>query len=74
MGIDRSFDGHDLIAGDRLWIEASATPGVTISVGPRIGVDYAGPDWAARPWRFGIADHAALSRPFPPSTRSVATR
>jgi 3-methyladenine DNA glycosylase Mpg len=27
----------------------------------RIGVTYAGPDWAARPWRFAIAGHPSVS-------------
>ncbi len=38
--------------------------------GPRIGVDYAGPGWADRPWRFGLAGHPALSRPFPTPVRA----
>lgn len=32
-----------------------------IAAGPRIGITAA----AARPWRFGLAGHPALSRPFP---------
>jgi DNA-3-methyladenine glycosylase len=43
--------------------EALLAPGV--AVGPRVGVGYAGPDWAGRPWRFGVRAHPALSRPFP---------
>ena len=51
MGIDRAQNGTDLCA-DRLWLERprDSAP-VSIGVGPRIGVDYAGP-WATRPWRF----------------------
>ncbi len=71
LAVDRSLDGHDLTAGRDLWI-ADARPGVqaapvanTIVAGPRIGVAYAGVDWAGRPWRFGIRDHPSLSRPFP---------
>lgn len=67
LEVDRSFTGEDLFTPGRLWL---AQPRTTVSengviCGPRIGVDYAGPDWAARPWRFGIADSPALSRPFP---------
>jgi len=67
FGIDRTFDGIDLLSDDRLWLAAPAAgwrPAAIVS-GPRVGVDYAGPDWSDRPWRFGLADSRALSRPFP---------
>jgi DNA-3-methyladenine glycosylase len=67
LGIDRNLGGIDMISDQRLWLasdgSASLSPGEILS-GPRIGVDYAGPDWASRPWRFGIADSVALSKPF----------
>jgi DNA-3-methyladenine glycosylase len=69
--VDRSLDGHDLTAGTGLWI-ADAPPALAASiaerglaVGPRVGVAYAGDEWAGRPWRFGIRGHSSLSRPFP---------
>lgn len=73
LDIDRAFSGVDLLSDERLWLaEAVPAPGTAsrdagheVAVGPRIGVDYAGSDWAGRPWRFGIAGHPALSRPFP---------
>jgi len=71
LGIDRSLDGLDLLTDDRLRLAAPGTgparlePGEQVVVGPRVGISYAGPEWATRPWRFGIAGHAALSRPFP---------
>jgi DNA-3-methyladenine glycosylase len=72
MSIDRTLDGHDLTLGRRLWIAADVAPtrssdthSPAIVTGPRVGVDYAGPDWATRPWRFGIAGSPSLSRPFP---------
>jgi DNA-3-methyladenine glycosylase len=34
-----------------------------IAAGPRVGVAYAGPDWAARPWRFWLRGHRSVSRP-----------
>ena len=34
-----------------------------VAVTPRIGVAYAGPEWAARPWRFSIAGHPSVSGP-----------
>src|SRR4051794_35849922 len=64
LAVTRAFDGHDLTTGDRLWLAKSPeeTP-VDVAVGPRIGVDYAGSDWAGRPWRFWIAGNPAVSRP-----------
>ncbi len=73
LGIDRSLDGLDLLSDDRLRLAASCSgqarlePGEQVVAGPRVGVSYAGPEWAMRPWRFGIAGHPALSRPFPTS-------
>jgi DNA-3-methyladenine glycosylase len=69
LGIDRSLGGLDLLTDDRLWLardggQAAVSPG-PITTGPRIGVGYAGPEWAGRPWRFGLAGHPSLSRPFP---------
>ncbi len=70
LGIDRSLDGLDLLSDDRLRLvgpprgEVRLEVGERVVAGPRVGVAYAGPEWAARPWRFGIADHGSLSRPF----------
>jgi DNA-3-methyladenine glycosylase len=71
LAVDRTLDGHDLARGETLWI-ASPDPGTTARItaagvvtGPRVGVAYAGADWAGRPWRFGVRGHPALSRPFP---------
>lgn len=69
LDIDRSLDGVDLLGGPRLRLVAdSAHPGLDerVVAGPRIGVAYAGGGWADRLWRFGIAGHPSLSRPFPP--------
>jgi DNA-3-methyladenine glycosylase len=66
LDIDRRLDGIDLLADPRLWLAAPTLPETPLIVsGARIGVDYAGADWASRAWRFGIAGHASLSRPFP---------
>jgi DNA-3-methyladenine glycosylase len=73
LSIDRGLDRHDLTLGHELWIadpDSEARSRVAASgvvVGPRVGVGYAGPDWAARRWRFGVRGSPALSRPFPRS-------
>ena len=72
LDIDRDLDGIDLLHDERLWLAAAPSAAgdddpPSMVLGPRVGVDYAGPDWASRLWRFGIAGHASLSRPFPPS-------
>jgi DNA-3-methyladenine glycosylase len=67
LDIDRTLNGLDLLSDPRLWLAADPTGTVAraeVASGPRIGVDYAGPDWAARPWRFGVGASPALSRPF----------
>lgn len=53
LGIDRSFYGEDLTVSDRIWIEDRAIEPV-LGSGPRIGIDYAGPLWKNKPWRYFI--------------------
>lgn len=60
LGVDRSLNGADLIAGP-VRIEPRSGRPPTIRRGPRIGVAYAGP-WAARPLRFWIDDDPHVSR------------
>jgi DNA-3-methyladenine glycosylase len=65
LGVDRSLDRHDLLVGERLWLaapeEQPSPEGLQVEAGPRIGVDYSG-EWAARPWRFWLADNPSVSR------------
>jgi DNA-3-methyladenine glycosylase len=71
LGVDRRLDGHDLTLGEDLWLagdDVLARPGEPeapsdIASGPRVGVAYAGGEWAARPWRFWLAGHRSVSRP-----------
>jgi DNA-3-methyladenine glycosylase len=51
LGIDKTFNGEDLVLSDRIWFE---DPGLVhqVNIGPRIGVDYAGEYWKSRPWRY----------------------
>jgi DNA-3-methyladenine glycosylase len=61
MGIDRTFDGSDLL-GRKVWIEAGErVPRSQIMSGPRIGIDYA-EEWVDKPWRFWIKGNRSVSR------------
>lgn len=53
FGIDRSFYGEDLVTSERIWLE-DAGVSVTLKTGPRVGIEYAGEYWKARPWRYYI--------------------
>jgi DNA-3-methyladenine glycosylase len=80
LAISRAQDGLDLTTGHGLWIAgpdpvtADRIRAAGVSVGPRIGVAYAGPDWSTRPWRFGVRSHPSLSRRFPPQATHGARR
>lgn len=67
LAVGREFSGHDLLAGDRLWLAAPNShwpiDDEAVACGPRVGVAYAGADWAARPWRFWVNGHPSVSRP-----------
>ena len=66
LGIDRTLNGRPAVAASGLHVEDH---GIVVSrahviAGPRVGVDYAGPVWAAKPWRFRIApEHLRRPRP-----------
>lgn len=66
FAVDRGFDGHDLTAAGELWLAeergVSRAPDDGVTSGTRIGVDYAGDGWAARPWRFWLAGNPSVSR------------
>jgi DNA-3-methyladenine glycosylase len=70
LEVDRSLDAIDLTAEGPLYVAHPGEDGLarararSVVAGTRVGVAYAGPDWAARPWRFGLRGHPALSRPF----------
>lgn len=68
MAVDGEFQAHDLTVAGLLWIAAppAGAPRPSIVRGPRVGVAHAGPPWAGLPYRFGVAGHPALSRPFGP--------
>ena len=72
LRIDRALNRAPAAERSGLWIEDRGVrvPAALISATPRIGVDYAGPIWSAKPWRF-IFDPLAL--PPPRATRRRLT-
>ena len=70
FGIDTGWTGRDLCdPASTLRLERDVGDGddtvadAAVDVTPRIGITYAGPDWASRPWRFAIAGHPSVSGP-----------
>lgn len=54
LKLDKSFNGEDLTKSKRIWLEDRGKrikPSQIISK-KRIGIDYAGPYWSRRKWRF----------------------
>lgn len=56
LGIDRRLNGTDVAPASGLHLEDRGVrvPRKWVRATPRIGVDFAGPVWAAKPWRFVI--------------------
>lgn len=54
LAIDRRLNGAAAEPASGLWIEDRGVevPRRKVQATPRVGVDYAGPIWAAKPWRF----------------------
>ncbi len=57
LGINRRFNARPAEPATGLWLEDDGfvVPRGAINTTPRIGVDYAGAVWAAKPWRFFYA-------------------
>ena len=53
LSIGKDFYGENLSTSTRIWVEKSAKPPM-IETSTRIGIDYAGNEWASKPWRFFI--------------------
>ncbi len=51
LKMDSSFYGEPLDTSNRIWVEDSSISGEIITTA-RIGVDFAGPIWKNKPWRF----------------------
>jgi DNA-3-methyladenine glycosylase len=77
FGIDRSLNGAPATPAAGLHVEDRGieVPARSIRRSPRIGVDYAGPIWGAKPWRFWFdprrLDPAAVCPPARGSTPEV---
>jgi DNA-3-methyladenine glycosylase len=64
LGIDRRLNATSATSGESgLWLEDRGVrvPRRIVQVTPRIGVDYAGPIWSMKHWRFAF-DPKALAR------------
>ena len=71
LAIDRTLNGTratNRSAG--LWLEdrGGLVPARAVVASPRVGVEFAGPKWSAKPWRFTL-DPRALSRSSAPLAR-----
>lgn len=56
LKLDKSFYGENLLTSGRIWIEEGEKSDVDHSSAPRIGIEYAGPVWSKKPWRFTLSD------------------
>lgn len=61
LGLDKSFDGHDLLAPGGLELREGDSPGCML-VGQRLGIGYASPVDQARAWRFADGNSKAVLR------------
>ena len=62
LGLDKSFDGHDLRVPGGLELRPGASP-TAILAGPRLGIGFATAGDQARPWRFADANSRAVLQP-----------
>jgi DNA-3-methyladenine glycosylase len=68
LEIDRRLNGAGASPESGLWLEDDGfrPPRGGVRATPRIGIDYAGPIWAAKPWRFHLAAPAGKNGVRPP--------
>ena len=62
LNLDKSFYGKDLTKSKRIWLEdrgEKIKPSQILAT-KRIGIDYAGPYWSRRKWRFLIKEYHQL--------------
>jgi DNA-3-methyladenine glycosylase len=51
LDLDKTFYGEEVATSERIWIESDGSEPL-FTVSKRIGVEYAGDEWAEKPWRF----------------------
>ena len=63
LKLNKSFYGEDVTKSKRIWLEDRRViiKPTQIKKGPRIGIDYAGPVWSKKPWRFWIKNNSSVS-------------
>lgn len=56
---DKNFYGEDVVKSKRVWFEdrGADLPALQIVRSPRIGIEYAGPIWSKKLWRFYIKNN-----------------
>ena len=62
FAIDRTLNDADLVAGKELWLEDDGHVPADVVATPRIGIDYAGPEWSQKPWRLVVAGATPRSK------------
>ena len=60
MGVNGSLNGKRISKKSGLWIESSSELKSEIVSGPRIGVNYAGPVWSQKPYRFWFSKSTVM--------------
>lgn len=71
FGIDRSFDGIDLVSGSDMWIaEGAPVASSSIAMGPRVGIRVG----REVPWRFFAKDDPFVSKGRPSASASRSER
>ncbi len=56
LKLNKSFYGENLLTSQRIWIEEGSQDIIKHTSSPRIGIDYGGPVWSQKLWRFTIDD------------------
>jgi len=59
LGLDKTFDGHDLLSPGGLELRPGAAV-AHIAAGPRLGIGFASPEDQTRSWRFADGDSSAV--------------
>ena len=64
LKLDKSFYGEDLTKSKRIWIEDRGLRyrSAEIIATRRVGIDYAGPYWSRKKWRFYVKGNRFISR------------